>query len=373
MKILITGGHLTPALALIDFIRANHPADEIIFLGRKYSQIDEHQLSQEQQEISWRKIPFIDLPAVKGDKSNWIIFPRFLFKFIKSISVAGNILRQQRPDVIMSFGGYLALPVALAAWLQKIPIVTHEQTREPGIANYLISRLAVKIGLSFIDTTKKFPAHKVQVVGAPLRSKLFELAPTPSWWKSNGRLPLLFISGGNQGSLFINNLVIKILPELTKNFFVVHQCGNPLSSHDYLASSAAAKSKLPVSQQDNYYFQTWFIQPEQAWIYQQASVVMTRSGANTVSELASFKIPSLLIPLPNSRHQEQIKNAQWLVEQSPTKIIRQDQLQPQRVITILKELSRQPKANLALTSIKNKQNQTLADIYSLIQTASITT
>ena len=165
MKILITGGHLTPALALIDKLTDSGGGVDIVFVGRKYAVDSEQTLSLEYKEITKRNIRF--LPLQTGRLTRMISFRSALgilrvpIGFIRAFL----IVQKEHPKLIFSFGGYIALPIAISGWLMHIPVFTHEQTIAPGIANRIIAFFSQKIFYSFPDTKHLFPAAKAVFSG----------------------------------------------------------------------------------------------------------------------------------------------------------------------------------------------------------------
>ncbi len=188
MKILIPGGHLTPALALIDYLQLKKSSDEIIFAGRIYSQKKLKQKALEKIELEKRGITFVPFQAVKlGTQS--IFYKLFIFPlaFVLSLYRALKLVNRYQPTVLLSFGAYLALPLAIICYLKKIPIVTHEQARVLGRANRLIAKLADKVCLSYVQTAqelkKTISNEQVVVTGNPLRPQLFAgKQQKPSWF-----------------------------------------------------------------------------------------------------------------------------------------------------------------------------------------------
>lgn len=340
MKILISGGHLTPALAFIDFVQAHHSQDEIAFVGRKFSQAGNLQTANEQTEITKRHLPFyfLDSPKLQhGLKHNLSLIK----DFYSAINQAKSLIDQIQPDVMLSFGGYVALPLAIAAHFKKIPVVTHEQTMTLGIANRLIGLLAQKIALSY-EPKKLTP--KTIVTGNPLRPNLLKSAPKPSWFATTDNLPILYITGGNQGSHFINNLVAINLPILLSNFIVIHSTGKAhLKHHDY-QDLVAKKSKLSPVLQQRYCVREWVDEIELAWILNHANLAISRSGANSVQELGFFVIPTLFIPLPIARLNEQFKSAEKLAKAGAAIMLDQANLQNDKFLDAVFEL----KANQAI-------------------------
>lgn len=346
MKLVISGGHLTPALALIDYIQAKHPETEIVFVGRRLSQDKLNQVSHEAQEAEQRGLTFVELKAPRMNRDvplNLVLnTPAFTAATYKAL----GILLKYKPDIFLSFGGYLALPLAIASHMLRIPIVTHEQTRTAGLANQLIGKLAKKIAVSDTSSTKYFDAKKVVVTGNPLRTVLFETQKRPTWLKSTPNRPLLYITGGNQGSEIINSITQQSLRPLLSQWFVVHQCGNPTSQRNYKVELEQSVQRLSPNLRNNYVVREWVSDTELGWLYQHASVVISRAGANTVAELIAHHLPSILIPLPFARHDEQALNAQYMAELGGAEVLNQKDLNSE---SLLKKLSLVKKYHATMT------------------------
>jgi UDP-N-acetylglucosamine--N-acetylmuramyl-(pentapeptide) pyrophosphoryl-undecaprenol N-acetylglucosamine transferase len=325
MKILISGGHLTPALAFIDYVRA-HGNDEIVFAGRKFAQFKTLQPTQEQSEVEKRGVKFIEFHAGKFSQD----FLKEIYTFGRSLSAASQIVSQEKPDVFLSFGGYLAVPLAISCFLARVPIVTHEQTRTAGLANTLIGWLAKKVAISYPDTAHHFSSKKVVLTGNPIRPMLFgKAAKHPEWLPIHPHLPILCVTGGSQGSLFINQLIAETLPQLTKEWCVIHQSGASTPEINYGQFLAEAKHALPEKQQHNYFFREWLSENDLGWIYKWAAVFLSRAGANTVQEITLAAKPAFFIPLPIARHREQHKNAAVVVADGAAISIDQEKLTPE--------------------------------------------
>lgn len=377
MKILLSGGHLTPALAMIDYLQENHPEDELVFVGRIYSQNKLKQKAREKAEITKRGIKFIAFDAPKKPTpinffhlfiSKLLLPGKFFVAFLK----AWKIFKTHRPDVYLSFGGYLALPLSLAAKITKTRIITHEQTHAAGFANQFIAKFADKVAISDSASLHYFPQEKTVLTGNPIRPQLLEKKPTPPKWIKNTintkeSLPLLLIMGGSQGALIINHTVEKALKELTKKWQIVHLCGRANQAHNYYEELTRAKSQLPVAQKKNYLVREWASAADLAWLYKNATLGLSRAGANSVMEITALNLPTLFIPLENTHHQEQRKNAQQLVDKKAALILPQSKLTPESLVTCLEELQKS-----ASPFKKNLQKYTLSPsatkkIYQLIQ------
>lgn len=341
MKILTTGGHLTPALAFIDYVMSQEQSDvEFVFLGRAFSQIENEQRSHESRAIAKRNIRFIAFQSGKLSYRS----PLQLFMQARLVLVglmqSIKIIAAEKPDVIVLFGGYLAVPVAIASWLKRIPVVTHEQTAVASLSNQIVGIFSKKIAVSYRSSLAQFPKTKTVVTGNLLRHKLEEKNPTvPSWYNPSQKYPLLYITGGNQGSQVINATISQILPQLTKEWSVIHQCGAPTKKTNYRLQLQDEMSRLSKPAQHRYSVQEWIAEEELAWIYKYAAVVISRAGANTVFELQNFGIPAILIPLPFSHKQEQLKNAEQAVKSGGSIMLTQNRLTPESLLAALKKIS----------------------------------
>jgi UDP-N-acetylglucosamine--N-acetylmuramyl-(pentapeptide) pyrophosphoryl-undecaprenol N-acetylglucosamine transferase len=345
LKICISGGHLTPAVAFMEYAQ-NQNDVEIVFIGRQYSTSDKSQKAREAIEVDKLKIPFIPYTVPKFNNKNPLQLVMDTLMYPVSIFLALKILLTERPTVFLSFGGYLAVPIAIGAWLLGIPIITHEQTVVGGSANQVIAKIAKYVALSFTQSKKYFPNKKTKVTGNPIRTSLIEGKTTkPKWAPEKLSKPLLYITGGNQGSYIINNTIRQILPQLTRKYFVVHACGSSTTQMNYKRDLQKAKRKLSARQQDNYYVTAWISEKELAWVLQNASLAVCRSGANTVQELITNKVPAIFIPLPFAKNDEQQRNAQMVAKTGGANIIHQNNLNPQ---ILIEEINKKMKIRKAL-------------------------
>jgi UDP-N-acetylglucosamine--N-acetylmuramyl-(pentapeptide) pyrophosphoryl-undecaprenol N-acetylglucosamine transferase len=368
MKILITGGHLTPALAFIDYIQENYPKDKIFFVGRTLARKKSKQQSREKQEISKRKIEFIPFTSTKLSKNNFLervrAFPLLTASTIKSIGILGKI----KPDVFVSFGGYLAVPVTFASWFMRVPIITHEQTRTSGIANKLISKLSDKVAVSYPESIKYFPKGKTHLTGSLIRKKILSKNnPQPKWINKTQKQPILYITGGSQGSEIINHTTAQIIRILTKDWTVIHQCGNPTKTRNYKKELTKVKNKLPKDNRNNYYIKEWLNENDLAWVYSNTKAMVSRAGANTTEEIATRNIPSVLIPLPFSHNDEQLKNAQALSNKNQAILLEQKFLSPETLIesiNLIGKYNRKFTRNLQLF-VKSENSE--KKLYSLVK------
>lgn len=314
MKMLITGAHPAPALAMTDEV-LKHRGASVVFVGRKHAQEGDPALSFEYQEIQKRPgVRFINLPAGRLTRSLSSRSIKQILLIPWGFLMAILTVAQERPDVVMSFGGYIALPIVAAAWMLGVPVYTHEQTIAPGLANVWIGRLAQRVFVAFPQAADSFDRQKTTVVGNPVREAVFNGVPSLDIGVDR---PLLFVTGGSLGSHSINVHIEAILPELLTEFDVVHQTGDTLEFQDY--------ERLAKLQNDHYKVYKQISTFDIGQIYATAKLVVSRAGANTVSELCALHLPSVLIPLPWSARGEQEKHAQYLQTEGVALVVHQSE------------------------------------------------
>ena len=325
-KICITGGHLTPAKAVIDEIQDQYPLWNIVFIGRSTEFEGSNIPSKEKELMSSLGIPFVGITAGRLQRAFSMYTVTSLAKFPVGIVQSLLFCMREKPDMIVSFGGYVALPVVLAAWIFGIPVLTHEQTRVSGLANRIIGVFAKKICITYPDTNHLFPLEKTVVTGLPIRKELFDDRFTPEWKVNLKKYPLIYLTGGTTGSVSLNALLFPIIERLVQHYTVVHQTG---------AMSAIPAKRvydlLPESGKSRYIARDYVGERYVGWLLRNASLVVGRSGANTVTELALFRKKALLIPLPWSGGGEQLQNAKWLEKAGLATVIEQSSVTPQHV------------------------------------------
>lgn len=345
MKILLSGGHVTPALAMIDFIQAKYPGKhELVFVGRLFSQEKLGQKAIEQDEVGKRGVRFIPFTAPKLTKHAWLDVLRGIVVFPKSVFQAATILRREQIDVFLSFGSYFAVPFALAAKCMGVKIVTHEQTVGMGKANQCIARLADSVAISHEATRKQLASDKkVVLTGNPVRARLFAKDLKKPTWFLQEKLPVILVMGGNQGSFAINDSIQKSLTELLTRFVVVHQCGRANALKNSFAELEAARQALPIELQDRYIIKEWIEDEDLFWLYQYASFAISRAGANTVLELSLAPLPAILIPLPATYQDEQLVNAQEMQRLGGALILSQEHMSVRTLLDSVEYMSTRSK------------------------------
>jgi UDP-N-acetylglucosamine--N-acetylmuramyl-(pentapeptide) pyrophosphoryl-undecaprenol N-acetylglucosamine transferase len=309
MHVLVVGGgtagHVVPALPVIArFLAAG---DEVTFVGTKSG--------LEESLIEGSGATFVGIAA--GKLRRYLSFENLtdLFRIAAGIWQAWRILGRVRPNVVFSKGGFVAFPVAVAAWLRGVPVVAHESDLTAGLANRLCEPFVVTMCTSFSETT--FARFKGRVVhtGSPLRPELLEGDG------SAGRAaldfaddkPILLVTGGSLGAEALNRSVRDALADLTADYNVVHVCGAGKLSDD------AAPG----------YRQFEFVGDGWGDIISAADVVVSRAGANALFELLALKKTCLLIPLPaKASRGDQIDNARHMADRGLVHVLPEQSLAP---------------------------------------------
>lgn len=333
MKILITGAHLTPALAVIKELIKDYQA-EIVYVGRNTTFEGDKTVSVESQVIPKTGAKFIPIIAGRLHRNLSIYTFLSLLKIPIGFLQGLYIILQENPQVILSFGGYISVPLVVWGWLWSIPVIIHEQTLVSGIANKINALFADKLCISFKEHSF-FNQKNCFFTGNPLRDEI--LHPTnklsPEYVdffqesKKNKR-PIVLITGGNQGSHIINLTVESCLPELLKIANVIHQTGD--SKHrDF--------DRLNQVKNPHYLVQKW-IDTEIGAVMLNCDLVIARAGINTLLELAYLAKLTLVIPLPHVSQNEQTKNAVFFEKQGLVKVLLQSELTPSKFLDVVSSL-----------------------------------
>ncbi|MBI2025853.1 MAG: UDP-N-acetylglucosamine--N-acetylmuramyl-(pentapeptide) pyrophosphoryl-undecaprenol N-acetylglucosamine transferase [Candidatus Levybacteria bacterium] len=330
MKILIIGGHLSPALSVIE----NLKEIEVFYVGRKYSMEGDSALSLEYRTMNKLNIPFFELTTGRLQRA----FTKHTLASIAKIPIgllqAFVILKKTKPDVVLGFGGYVCVPIILAAYMLKIPSVLHEQTLEAGLANKILALFVKKICISFPSSQNFFPKNKTVLTGLPLKREVLDVKTKE---REENKVPILYITGGSQGSHAINSLVMESLGKLLETFRIVHQTGDFQEFNDF-EKLVSLKKILPKGLGIRYLVKKFLDPKEAAEIMQSADIVVSRSGINSVCELIFLEKPSLLIPLSFSQRNEQLKNAKYIESLGLARVYEQNSLTSQTFVSALKDM-----------------------------------
>lgn len=356
MKLLLTaggGGHFAPLLSVIEAIGKS---DEVLVIGRKYGLEGDRAISLEYQTASEKNIPFRSITTGRLQRkiskymlSSLLKVPIGFFQSIK-------ILRQYRPDVVLSFGGYVSVPVVLSAFLLRIPIVVHEQTLSVGLSNKIASFLAKKICVSWTESAKFFNKKKIVITGNPIKREIIDSKRLKTEKKV---LPVLYITGGSLGSHAINALIEGCLKYLLEKYVIYHQTGDAQKFQDYERLNAY-RLTLEKAQQERYHIMK-FLNPQMYGnILSLSDMIIGRAGISTITELLFMKKPALLIPLPYSQKNEQMKNALLMKGVGLAEIYEQGSLTPDvlynAITTMMEKLLVYKKAAATAQSLVNENS-----------------
>lgn len=310
-----TGGHTYPALTAVRALQARlGGALEVLWIGSANS--------LESRVAEAEGIPFASVATgkVRRDRNPLKMLSGANLKDMAKVPVGANearsLVAKFRPDVVLATGGYVAVPVGLAAKVTRRPLVVHEQTVRLGLANRVLARFAAKVALSSESSVELLPenARSIAVVtGNPVRPAVLDGEPQKAiealgLQGFDPALPTVYVTGGAQGAQQINRLVAEILPWLLTQANVLHQCG-PRNVEELQARAAA----LPVELAAQYHV-TGYLGTELPDVLALADVVVSRSGAGTVAELTALGKASVLIPYAAAAGNEQAHNAQHLAD-----------------------------------------------------------
>ena len=348
MKLLIVaggGGHFAPALAVIE----NLPKSwEVLVVGRKYVFEGDQSLSLEFQTATKLGIPFKPLTTGRLQRKFTRYTVNSLLKIPVGLTQATAILSKYEPNIVLSFGGYVSVPIALAAFILRIPVVVHEQTLEAGVANKLVAKFARKICISWEESGRFFPQSKTILTGNPLRKEFLHGANRQ---EKTAQMPTIYVTGGSSGSHAINVLIEGCIEKLLDKYKLIHQVGEASKYNDF-ERLIKLREDLPSGLKERYTL-VKFIEPAKVADYLlEADLVISRSGMNTVTELMCFGNPAILIPLPYGQHQEQLKNAAFMKKVGLAEIAEQNTLDHEALYLLVEKMF----ANID----KYKKNQSAA-------------
>jgi len=312
-----TAGHVTPNIAMIPALQEK--GFQISYIG-SYDGI-------EKKLIEEMGIPYYGISS--GKLRRYFDPKNFTdpFKVLKGYQEARKLLKKLKPDVVFSKGGFVTVPVVIAAKHRKIPAIIHESDMTPGLANKLCIPSAVKVCCNFPETVDKLPSDKAVLTGTPIRQELLngnKLAALKFTGLKPDK-PVLMVIGGSLGSVAVNTAVRQILPELLKDFQVVHLCG---------------KEKLDESLTllDGY-VQYEYIKKELADLFALSDIVISRAGANAICEISALKKPNLLIPLSaNASRGDQILNARSFEKLGYSKVLEEEELNNEILLKTIRDL-----------------------------------
>ena len=337
-KIIMTGGgtagHVTPNLALIPSLEER--GFEVKYIGSKNG--------IEKEIIESKGIPYYGISS--GKLRRYFDVKNFTdpFKVLKGVIEAKRILSKEKPNVIFSKGGFVAVPVVIAASIKKIPVVAHESDMTPGLANKLSAPFCDKLCVTFRESLKFVKNGKGILTGSPIRNEILNGS------KLQGKQicgfkdekEILFIMGGSLGSKVINDVIRENLNEILMKFNVIHICG---------------KGNLDLKLENvKGYKQFEFVDKELPDLMKAADYIVSRAGANSIFEFLALKKPTLLIPLSKKASRgDQILNANSFKEEGYSLVLEEEEISKESFISSLNEL--RAKKEELIRNMKSKQGQ----------------
>ncbi len=350
-RIVLTGGgtagHVTPNIALLPRLRE---ADYEVFYIGSHNGI-------EKKLIEAQGIPYYGISS--GKLRRYFDINNFIdpFRVIKGFAEASSLMKELRPDVVFSKGGFVSVPVVMAARQCQVPVICHESDVTPGLANRLSMPCATKICCNFPETLKHLPAKKAVLTGCPIRQELLGGSRRKALELTGFTedRPVLLAMGGSLGAAAINRAIRLSLEELLENFQVLHLCGK--------GKLDAALANTPG------YVQYEYIQDELPDLFALCDIIVSRAGANAICEFLKLRKPALLIPLPrNASRGDQILNANSFKRQGFSMVLEEEDLTEANFLFHINELYKNRKK--FIQAMKACQQTDAVDtVFRLIQEA----
>lgn len=308
MKIVFTGGgtggHFYPIIAVVQ--KVNKIIDQEHIIGAKLYYISDSPYDKEmlaENGLMYEEVSTGKMRTYFSFKNVFDIFKTFL-GIISAIFKLFSIY----PDVVFGKGGYASFPTVFAARILSIPVIIHESDSAPGRVNRWAGRFAKKIAVSFIEAADYFPKQKVAWTGQPIINEIEHGAPRQealAYFKFESEVPVIFILGGSQGAEIINNTILDALPRLVKNYQIIHQTG----VNNYKNVSGQAEVILTNNKYKSRYLSMPYLNPlAMKMAAGVATIIISRAGS-TIFQIASWGVPSILIPFMNSNSDHSRKNA----------------------------------------------------------------
>ncbi len=348
-KIILTGGgtagHVTPNLALLPELKKQ--GFEVKYIG-SYNGIEKGLIEAE-------GIEYYGISS--GKLRRYFDWKNFSdpFKVLKGYFEARKILKKEKPDVVFSKGGFVAVPVVFAAARKRIPVIIHESDITPGLANKLCMPKATYICANFPETIKYLPEGKAVLSGSPIRARLFsgDRKKGLEFAGFKEDKPVILVIGGSTGAVRVNEAVRDILPTLLRDWQVVHLCGAGKTSDEFKDTEG--------------YRQFEYVSAELPDLFAAADLVISRAGANSICELLALKKPNILIPLSaEASRGDQILNADSFEKQGFSYVLREESLTNETLLTAIRTVSENREKYISAME-NSKQNNAVATVMDLIE------
>ncbi len=315
-----TAGHVTPNIAMLPRLR--ELGYKIYYIGT-YDGIEKKLIEEE-------GIPYYGISS--GKLRRYFSMKNFSdpFRVIKGFRQAKKLMKQLRPDVVFSKGGFVSVPVVLAAEKRKIPVVIHESDMTPGLANKIALPKATRVCCNFPETAGSFPEGVATVTGTPIRQELYSGDPKKGmdFCGFTEARPTILVVGGSTGSAIVNEAVRGILDDLLKTYNVIHIAGEGKTDPAYDGRPG--------------YAQFSYVKGELPDLFALADLVISRAGANAICELLALRKPNILIPLSKAQSRgDQILNAHSFEKSGYSKVIEEENLTAESLMSAVTQVIRQ--------------------------------
>lgn len=319
-KILFTGGgsagHVTPNIALFPYFKNDF---DIIYLGSKEG--------IEKNLIDEAGINYYGIST--GKLRRYFSLKNFTdpFKVIKGFSEANNIMKKEKPDIVFSKGGFVSVPVVIAAHFNKIPVVLHESDITPGLANKICIPFCKKVCVTFEECYNKIGSKKAVITGSPLREELKNGSRLlgQEFCKFKDKKPILLLMGGSLGSVKLNTVLRESLNEILSKFNVVHLCGKNNLSKELNEKQGYKQYEYLTSDLPN--------------VMAAADIMVSRAGSNSIFEILALNKPNLLIPLSKQASRgDQILNAQSFEKKGYSAVLLEEDLTNDKFVSSINEI-----------------------------------
>ncbi len=340
LKIMITGGgsggHLSVAKAIIDSLIEDYniPIENIVYVGGDLGMEGEKKgNSLEQKLFKDSKFQRHFIRAGKLQRKVSLNTLSLLFRSLAGFIDSLSIMKKSNPNIVVSSGGFVSVPVCISAWLFRKPIFLHEQTASVGLSNKIVGWFSKKIYISFEESKKHFPSKKVIHSGNVVKKEIFINKILPNTDKdivslmvTNRNLPFIYISGGSLGSHTINEKILKSIVDLTKKYRVLLQTGDNEIYKDF-EKGAKIREDLPSTYKERFVVKKYIDSESIGYVLNGMDLFIGRSGANTVYEIGVLKKHALFIPIPWVTHNEQYLNAKVLSDIGSANILEEKYLE----------------------------------------------
>jgi UDP-N-acetylglucosamine--N-acetylmuramyl-(pentapeptide) pyrophosphoryl-undecaprenol N-acetylglucosamine transferase len=329
-----TGGHIIPALAIADELKARHTA-EVLFVGTARG-LESRLVPQAGYPLELIRVGQLNNVSLATRARTLLDLPLGVLRCV-------SLLRSWRPQVVIGVGGYASGPIMGAAILLRIPTLAFEPNAVPGLANRLVGRRVQAAAVNFPPAANYF--RNAQVTGIPVRAEFFRLRPRPE-----GDGPHLLVFGGSQGARVLNTTMPQIaatLLEAVPGLTILHQAG-----------ARHAESTLAAYQASGAPSERWQVEAfldDMPRRFEAADLVLSRSGASTVAELAAAGRPALLIPFPQAADDHQRHNAETMAQAGAAEVILEKDLTPEKLRQGLADLLAQPERLKSMSDAARRQ------------------